>query len=358
MNLRSLLAASALLVAGAGAFVFSQTGVFAQDGATTAPTADAIAEVNVYSGRHYPSDQAIYDAFTAETGIKVNILEGKTDEILQRIELEGAASPADLFITADAGNLWRAESKGLLQPVESETLAARIPEALRDPANRWFGLTTRARVILVATRATDLGFVASYADLADPRLKGRLCMRSGSNIYNLSLTGALIAHWGEEKTAAWASGIVANLAQTPTGGDTDQIKAIAASICDVTIANTYYLARLTASENADERAVAASVSIIYPDQDGEGTHVNISGAGVTAHAPNRDAAVRLLEYLASDAAQSAFANGNNEYPVVPGNLANPVLEGFGTFKADALPVATFGANQAAAQAIMDRVGWK
>ncbi|HRE61998.1 MAG TPA: Fe(3+) ABC transporter substrate-binding protein [Micropepsaceae bacterium] len=347
MNMRLLLAVSALALVGAGTIVVAQDGAPASAG-----------EVNVYSGRHYPSDQAIYDAFTAETGIKVNILEGKTDEILQRIEMEGAGSPADVFITADAGNLWRAQSKGLLQAVESEVLAARIPETLREPGNHWFGLTTRVRVIMVAKRATDLDFVDSYADLADARLKGRLCMRSGSNIYNLSLTGALIARWGEEKAGEWAAGIVANLAQTPTGGDTDQLKAVAAGICDVTISNTYYLARLAGSENADDKAVAEAVRIVYPDQDGEGAHVNISGAGVAAHAPNRDAAVRLIEYLASDAAQSAFANGNNEYPVVPGNLANPVLEGFGTFKADPLPVAAFGANQALAQAIMDRAGWK
>lgn len=345
MSMRFVLAAAALTLIGAGTFVV------AQDGA-------APAEVNVYSGRHYPSDQAIYDAFTAETGIKVNILEGKTDEILQRIEMEGAGSPADVFITADAGNLWRAQSMGLLQPVTSEILAARIPETYREPGNHWFGLTTRVRVIIVAKRATDLDFVASYADLADARLKGRLCMRSGSNIYNLSLTGALIARWGEERAGEWAQGIVANLAQTPTGGDTDQLKSVAAGICDVTISNTYYLARLAGSQNADDKAIADSLRIVYPDQNGEGAHVNISGAGVAAHAPNRDAAVRLLEYLASDAAQSAYANGNNEYPVVPGNLANPVLEGFGTFKADPLPVAVFGANQAGAQAIMDRVGWK
>lgn len=345
MSMRFVLAAAALTLIGAGTFVV------AQDGA-------APAEVNVYSGRHYPSDQAIYDAFTAETGIKVNILEGKTDEILQRIEMEGAGSPADVFITADAGNLWRAQSMGLLQPVTSEILAARIPETYREPGNHWFGLTTRVRVIIVAKRATDLDFVASYADLADARLKGRLCMRSGSNIYNLSLTGALIARWGEEKAGEWAQGIVANLAQTPTGGDTDQLKSVAAGICDVTISNTYYLARLAGSQNADDKAIADALRIVYPDQNGEGAHVNISGAGVAAHAPNRDAAVRLLEYLASDAAQSAYANGNNEYPVVLGNLANPVLEGFGTFKADPLPVAVFGANQAGAQAIMDRVGWK
>ncbi len=324
-----------------------------------ASTASA-AEITVYTGRHYESDVQIYKGFEAQTGIKVNYIEGKADELLARLEAEGDASPADVYITADAGNLWRAEAKGVLQPVQSETLKAAIPAEYRDPGDEWFGFARRARIIMIAADASaiDPALVQNYEDLSRPELKGRLCMRSGSAIYNLSLMGAMIDKHGAEKAEAWAKGVVANLAKAPAGGDTDQIKAVAAGECAVTMANTYYLVRLMRSDNAADRDVAAKVKAIFPDQAGEGAHVNISGGAVTKYAPNRDGAVKFLEYMASPDAQKYFALGNNEYPVAGGDTGNPELDALGTFKADARNVAVYGENQAQAQEIMDRAGWK
>jgi iron(III) transport system substrate-binding protein len=316
------------------------------------------AEINLYSGRHYEADTALYAKFTEATGITVNVIEGKADELLARLEAEGAASPADVFLTADAGNLWRAEQKGLLSPVESETLKSRIPEALRDPGNRWFGFSKRARVIMMAKDKVDPATVPDYASLTAPALKGRLCMRSGSNIYNLSLMSSFIALWGAEKAEAWASGIVANLAKQPEGGDTDQIKSVAAGECDVTISNTYYLIRLMKSEKQEDKDIAAKIAVVFPDQSAEGTHVNISGAGVLANAPNRESAVKFLEFLAGDEAQRFFALGNNEYPVALKETGNSELDALGSFKENPVNVKIYGENQPAAQAIMDRAGWK
>lgn len=316
------------------------------------------AEVNIYSGRHYDGDAQLYAGFEAATGIKVNVIEGKTDELLARLEAEGDASPADVFFTADAGNLWRAEDKGLLQPIVSEALTAAIPAAYRDPGNQWFGVSRRARIIFIAKGVIDPQLVQTYADLARPELKGKLCMRSGSAIYNLSLLGGMIGKIGTEKAEAWAKGVVANLAKEPQGGDTDQIKSVAAGECAVTIANTYYFVRLTGSDKPEDKAVADKIQWIFPDQAGDGAHVNISGVAVAKHAPNRDNAVTFLEYLSGPEAQAYFATGNNEYPVAGGASGNAALEQLGPFKADTLNVATYGRNQKAAQEIMDRVGWK
>ncbi len=316
------------------------------------------AELNIYTGRHYEADLQLYAAFEKETGIKVNFIEGKTDEMLARLEAEGAASPADVFVTVDAGNLWRAEQKGLLQPVDARLLNNRIPSNLRDPEGRWFGFSTRARVIMIAKGAIDPALVQTYADLARPELKGKLCMRSGSNIYNLSLTAALIAKQGVEKTEAWAKGIVENLAKPPQGGDTDQIKSVAAGECAVTLSNTYYLVRMMKSEDQADKDAAAKIEVVFPDQAGDGTHVNISGAGVLANAPNREAAVKFLEFLSGPEAQAVFANGNNEYPVALEESGNAELDALGDFKIDPINVRAYGENQPEAQAIMDRVGWK
>lgn len=322
-------------------------------------TAAVAAEINLYSGRHYEGDVQLYQGFEKATGIKVNVIEGKADEMMARIEAEGDASPADVFITADAGNLWRAESKGLLQAIDSETLKARIPEHYRDPENMWFGFSRRARIIFIAKDSgIDPSLVQNYEDLARPELKGKLCMRSGSAIYNLSLLGSFIAEWGPEKAEAWATGVVANLAKPPQGGDSDQIKALAAGECAVTVANTYYFARFLASDKAEDQAVAGKVQWIFPNQATSGTHVNISGAGVVKYAPNRENAVKFLEYLASDEAQAYFATGNNEYPIAGGDGGNAALKTLGAFKADSLNVSAYGENQPAAQEIMDRVGWK
>ena len=316
------------------------------------------AEINLYSGRHYDADAQLYAEFEAKTGIKVNVIEGKADELVARIEAEGDASPADIFFTADAGNLWRAEEKGLLQPVESEALAAAVPAEYRDPGNQWFGFSRRARIIFIAKDAIDPALVQTYADLARPELKGKLCMRSGSAIYNLSLLGGLIEKVGPEKAEEWAKGVAGNLAKPPQGGDSDQIKSLAAGECAVTVANTYYFVRFLASDKPEDKAIAEKVQWIFPDQAGDGAHVNISGAGVAKHAPNRAEAVQFLEFLASPEAQVYFAKGNNEYPVAGGETGNPALDQLGPFKADALNVAAYGRNQKAAQEIMDRVGWK
>jgi iron(III) transport system substrate-binding protein len=315
--------------------------------------------VNVYSGRHYQTDEALYAGFTRATGIKVNRIEAGEDAIIERIRNEGARSPADVMITVDAGRLWRAEQLGLFQPVKSATLEKRIPESLREPGGHWFGFSTRARVIAYNKAKVRPGEISSYEELAEPKWKGRVCMRSSTNVYNLSLMGALIDHLGEARAEAWAKGVHANLAQEPKGGDTDQLKAVAAGQCDVTISNQYYYARLARSQKPEEKQVAEQLGIVLPNQASWGTHVNISGAGVLKHAPHREAAVKFLEYLASDEAQRYFADGNNEWPVVRSlKVDNPVLNALGEFKRDRLNVAVLGKNQPSSQKIYDRVAWK
>jgi iron(III) transport system substrate-binding protein len=315
--------------------------------------------VNIYSSRHYQTDEALYTGFTKATGIRVNRIEAGEDALIERIRNEGARSPADVLITVDAGRLWRAEQLGLFQPVRSGALESRIPESFREPGGKWFGFSTRARVIAYRKDKVKPDEVATYESLADPRWKGRVCMRSSTNIYNLSLMGALIDHLGEQKAEAWAKGVRANLAQEPKGGDTDQLKALAAGQCDVTISNQYYYARLARSGKPDERAIAERIGVVFPNQASWGTHVNISGAGVLKNAPHRDAAVKFLEYLASDEAQRYFADGNNEWPAVASvKVDNPVLKALGSFKRDQINVAVLGRNQPGSQKIYDRVAWK
>ncbi|HEX9812361.1 MAG TPA: Fe(3+) ABC transporter substrate-binding protein [Burkholderiales bacterium] len=316
-------------------------------------------EINVYSSRHYQTDQALYDGFRKATGIKVNRIEAGEDALIERIRNEGSRSPADVFITTDAGRLWRAERLGLLQPITSVILDTRIPANFREPAGHWFGFSMRARVIAYNKAKVSPAEVASYGALADAKWKGRVCVRSGTHIYNLSLLSAMIDHQGEPKAEAWARAVKENLARAPKGGDTDQIKGVAAGECDVAITNHYYYARLARSEKPEDRAIAEKVGLVFPDQSGAGTHVNISGAAVLKHAPHRAAAVKFLEYLASDEAQRYFAAGNNEWPVVEGTqAANPVLASFGDFKYDRVNVAVLGKHQPAAQKIYDRVGWR
>ena len=315
--------------------------------------------VNIYSGRHYQTDEALYSGFTKATGIKVNRIEAGEDAIIERIRNEGARSPADVMITVDAGRLWRAEQLGLFQPVKSPALDARIPQNLREPGGHWYGFATRARIIAYSKDKVRAGEISTYEELADAKWKGRVCMRSSTNIYNLSLMGAMIDHLGEARAEEWAKSVRANLAQEPKGGDTDQLKAVAAGQCDVTISNQYYYARLARSQKPDEKQVAERLGIVLPNQASWGTHVNISGAGVLKNAPHREAAVRFLEYLASDDAQRYFADGNNEWPVVASvKVDNPVLVSLGNFKRDALNVAVLGRNQPGSQKIYDRVAWK
>ena len=315
--------------------------------------------LNLYSSRHYQTDEALYTNFTTTTGIKINRIEGGEDLLIERIRNEGERSPADVLITVDAGRLWRAEQMGLFQPVKSASLESRIPANLREPSGLWYGFSTRARVIAYNKATVKAGEIRNYEDLADAKWKGRVCMRSSTNIYNLSLLGAIIDHLGEAKAEAWAKGVRTNLAMEPKGGDTDQLKAVAAGQCNVTISNQYYYARLLRSSKPDEREVGEKIGIVFPNQASWGTHVNISGAGVLKNAPHRDAAIKFLEYLASDEAQRYFADGNNEWPVVKGvKVDNPVLKMLGEFKQDPLNVAVLGKNQPSSQKVYDRVAWK
>jgi len=315
--------------------------------------------LNLYSSRHYQTDEALYGNFTKQTGIKINRIEAAEDALIERIRNEGARSPADVLITVDAGRLWRAEQFGLFQPVKSAVLESRIPASFREPGGHWFGFSLRARVIAYDKTKVKPGDITTYEQLADPRWKGKICARSGSNIYNLSLLAAIVEHLGEAKAEDWARAVRANLARDPRGGDTDQLRAVAAGECELAISNQYYWARLARSDKAEDRAVAERVGLIFPNQKTWGTHVNVSGAGVMRNAPNRDNAVRFLEYLASDEAQRYFADGNNEWPAVPtARIDNPALAALGELTYDPLNVAVLGRNQPVAQKIFDRVGWK
>jgi len=315
--------------------------------------------LNLYSSRHYETDEALYSSFTRQTGIKINRIEGGEDALIERIRNEGDKSPADVLITVDAGRLWRAEQFGLFQPVKSKVLDTRLPASYRHPDGLWFGFSARARIIAYSKERVKPGEIATYEDLANPKWKGRICTRSAGHVYNLSLLSSLVTHLGEARTEEWARAVASNLARAPKGGDTDQLKSVAAGECDLAISNTYYYVRLLKSQKPDEKAVAEKVGVIFPNQKDRGTHVNISGAGVMKHAPNRAAAVLFLEYLASDAAQNYFANGNNEWPVVASvKPDNAALASLGTFKADSLNIGAIGKNQPTAQKIADRSGFK
>ena len=317
--------------------------------------------LNLYSSRHYETDEALYSNFTKLTGIKVNRIEANENALLERIRNEGARSPADVLLTVDAGRLWTAEQMGLFQPVKSPPLEARIPANLREPNGMWFGFSLRVRVIAYDRARVKPEEIRSYEDLADPKWKGKLCVRSGSHLYNLSLVSSMIDKLGEAKAEAWAKGVAANLARDPKGGDTDQLRAVVAGECPLALVNTYYYARLMRSDKPEDKALIDKVGVVFPNQgagDG-GAHVNISGAGVLKSAPHRDAAVRFLEYLASDSAQEYFANGNNEWPAVANlQVANPALAKLGAFSYDARNIAILGRNQPSAKRIVDRAGWK
>ena len=313
--------------------------------------------LNLYSARHYQTDERLYDNFTQQTGIKINRIDGKEEELMERIRNEGANSPADVFITVDATRLAVADSLGLFAPVKSKILESRIPAHLHT--DTWFAFSTRARVIIYNRSAVKAEDVPTYESLADPKLKGKLCSRSGAHPYNLSLVASLIAHDGEAKVEEWAKGVVANFARAPKGGDTDQIKSVATGECGVAVSNTYYLARLIRSDKIEERRLMERVGIVWPNQANRGTHINISGAGMVKTAKNTEAAVRFLEYLASDEAQRYFADGNNEWPVVPSVVTNnPALEAMGRFKADNLPIGSLASKVVAAQKLLDRAGYR
>ncbi len=320
-----------------------------------APAA-AAGEINLYSSRHYDTDLALYEDFTKATGITVNRIEADADALIERIQSEGEFSPADLLITVDAGRLWRAEEAGILGAVDSPILKERLPDHLRHPDGLWFGLSMRARVIIYNKVKGAPQGLANYADLADPKFKGQICMRSSSNIYNISLLSSIIAHKGPAEAEKWAKGVVANFARAPEGNDTSNIDAVASGECGLSLVNTYYLARY--ASDPEKKAVFDAVGVIFPDQADTGTHVNISGAGLVKTAPNRANAIRFLEYLTEEKAQRYFADGNNEYPAAKGLAANSAVEKLGKFKADTLNAATIGKGQAEAVRIFDRAGWK
>ena len=315
--------------------------------------------LNLYSSRHYQTDDALYANFEKQTGIKINRVEGPEDPLIERIRSEGDKTQADVLVTVDIGRIWRAEQLGLFAPVKSEILTARIAPELRSPDNLWFGFSTRARVIVTSKADFKADEIKNYEDLANPKYKGQVCTRSGGHVYSLSLLSSIIAASGPKVAEDWARGVVANFARAPKGGDTDQLKAVASGECKIALANTYYYVRLQKSEKAEDRAIADKLHVVFPNQSGRGTHLNISGAGMLKHAKNKEAAVKFLEYLASDSAQGYFANGNNEFPVVALKLqGNAELMAISNFKKDTVQIELIGKNTPAAQQIYDRAGYK
>jgi iron(III) transport system substrate-binding protein len=315
----------------------------------------AAGELNLYTARHYNTDQALYGNFTDATGIKINRIDAEPDPLVARMQQEGDKSPCDVFMSVDAGRIERARQLGLLQSVN----VPGVPAHLRDPDGQWFGFSKRARVIIFnKAKVSAADAPKDYEDLADPKWKGKIAIRSSGHIYNQSLVGSLLAANGPEKTEAWAKGVAANLARPPRGGDTDQIKAVAAGEAELAVSNTYYFANLMKSKKPEDQEIASKVGVIFPNQGNRGTHVNISGGGVAKHAPHKDNAVKFLTYLMSPPAQKYFAEGNSEYPVLAGVELSAELKSLGTFKEDQLNARTFAQNNAKALKIMDRAGWK
>lgn len=322
--------------------------------------------LNLYSARHYSTDEALYNDFTKATGIKINRVDADDAGILARLKAEGSASPADVILLVDASRLWKGEVEGLFQPIKSKVLDDAIPEQLRgkataDGSTPWFGFSTRARVVVYDKVKVKKEDVDTYEELADPKNKGRLCIRSGSHPYNLSLFGAVTEHLGEQKAEQWLKGLVNNMARAPKGGDTDQIRGVASGECGIAVTNTYYIARLMRSSAPEDKAVIERVGIVFPNQASWGTHVNIAGGAVAKNSKHPANAVKFLEYLASPAAQNYFANGNNEWPTANGvKVNNPALQAMtgGSFKSETIPISVVGMNQVKVQQMLDRVGFK
>ncbi|MDX1592130.1 MAG: Fe(3+) ABC transporter substrate-binding protein [Balneolaceae bacterium] len=315
-------------------------------------------EINIYSSRHYDTDMELYDTFTEQTGVTVNLIEGTSDELIERIRNEGVNSPADIVITVDAGRLWRAKEAGVLQPHGSNLLNSRIPEEMRDEDGYWVGLSERVRGIIYNRETVSPEDLQGYWELANPEWEGRVCIRSSNNIYNQSLVASLIESRGVEATEEWAVGLVNNFARDPQGGDTDQIRAVAAGLCDVAVANHYYLARLMQSEDPEDQEVTDQVDIYFPPAEYGGAHVNISGAGIAVNSPNKENAVRFLEYLATEEAQELYAVANNEFPILDTVELPGVLGEFGGYESDAINVTYYGENNPEAIRLMDRAGWR
>ena len=322
-----------------------------------APAAGA-QDLNLYSSRHYDTDERLYSDFEEETGITVNRIEGDADELIARMVAEGANSPADVLLTVDTSRLERAKEAGILQPVESEVLSQRIPEALRDDGGEWFGFSQRARIVFYDEADVEAP-PQTYMELADPRYAGMVCSRSSTNVYSQTLMAAMIEHHGAEAATEWARGVVENFARPPEGGDTDQLRAIVSGECDVVLSNTYYFARAIRTEvDGLPEDAREGIGWVFPDQGGAGAHMNLSGGGVAANAPNRDSAVAFLEYLTSASAQEYFSAGNDEYPVVEGVEISPSVEALGTFEADDVNLSAVARNVPEAQRIFNEVGWE
>ncbi|PKR77238.1 Fe(3+) ABC transporter substrate-binding protein [Halalkalibacillus sediminis] len=334
------------------------TGEENNDSEDSESTAEESGEVNLYTSRHYDIDDEIYAAFTEETGIEVNIINGSADELIERMKREGEATEADLFFTADAGRLHRAKEQDLLQPIESETLSANIPQKLRDQDNEWFGLTKRARVIVYHKDRVDESELSTYEALAEPEWEDRVLIRSSENIYNQSLLASMIEMNGRDEAKAWAEGIVENMGRTPQGGDRDQAKGVVAGEGDVAIMNTYYLGGMLNSADEEEVKVAEQLGIFFPNQDSTGTHVNVSGVGVAKHSKNKENAVQLIEYLSSKDAQHEFASANYEYPVNEDVAPADVLKDWGDFTEQDINLSILGENNAEAVRIFNEVDWK
>jgi iron(III) transport system substrate-binding protein len=320
-------------------------------------------ELNLYSARHYQTDEALYSDFTKKTGIKINRIEADDNALAERLKSEGANSPADVILMVDAARLWRAQIDGFFKPLQSKYLENRIPANLRSQSepegSTWFGFSTRARLMVYNKSKVNPLDVDTYEKLAETVNKGRVCTRSGAHPYMLSLIGAMIERRGELATEEWAKSMVANMARPPRGGDTDQIKAVASGECGVALTNSYYLVRLLRSTKPEDQAIVSKIGFIWPNQQTTGVHINIAGGGVAKNAPHPQAAKQFLEYLASDSAQEYFANGNNEWPVVKSvKIENEGLKALGPFKAENISIAAIGKNQIAAQRLLDRVGYK
>lgn len=329
-----------------------------QPGPAAAETSETAQIVNLYTDRHYDSDDVLYQSFTEETGIQVNVVKGKSDELIERLKTEGTDTEADLFITADVGRLYRAESADLLQPVESNLLENNVPENLRDPEGHWYGLTKRARVIVYAKDRVNPDELSTYEALTDSKWQGRILVRGADSIYNQTLLASLIETMGEADAKAWAEGIVQNLAREPKGGDRDQAKAIASGEGDIAIMNTYYLGLMLNGADPEEKKVVEGLGVFFPDQEGNGTHINVSGGGVVNGAKNKDNAIKLLEFLASEKAQTSYAQANYEYPVLSGVPAADFLNSLGTFKEQNLDLSRLGELNAQAVRLLAEAGWK
>lgn len=328
--------------------------------ASTAFSTAAMAEgeVNLYSSRHYDTDERLYSDFTDATGITINRIEGNADELIARMQAEGANSPADILLTVDTSRLERAKAAGVLQSIDSEILEARIPDSLQDDDNQWFGFSQRARIIFYDKNDVE-NPPLDYVSLADPQYKGLVCHRSSTNVYSQTLLSAVIENHGEEAAKAWAQGVVDNFARNPQGGDTDQLLGLVSGECDISISNTYYFSRaLRIDVEGLSETDRENIGWVFPAQNAEGAHMNLSGGGVAAHAPNRENAIKFLEYLSSDQAQQYFSAGNDEYPAVPGVGLSPSVAALGMFRPDDVDLSEVAQNLSAAQKIFNEVGWK